>query len=80
MVTVTIERFLLVCVVLDYAILLLWFAAFTLAHNGLYRLHTRWFVLSRERFDALHYAGMAVYKIGILLFFLVPLLALLIVR
>ncbi|WP_407656543.1 DUF6868 family protein [Methyloglobulus morosus] len=40
---------------------------FTLAHDWMYRLNCRWFKLSVETFDALHYAGMAVYKIGILL-------------
>ncbi len=40
------------------------------------RFHGRWFRLSDERFDALHYAGMSIYKIGVLLFNLVPWLAL----
>ena len=39
-------------------------------------MHGRWFKLSAETFDAIHYSGMAVYKIGILLFNLVPLVAL----
>lgn len=42
----------------------------------MYRLHTRWFSLSVETFDALHYAGMSVYKIGILLLNVVPIVAL----
>ena len=58
--------------VLNYAVLTLWFAAFVLAGDALYRLHARWFGISREVFDALHYAGMAIYKIGVLLFLLVP--------
>jgi hypothetical protein len=33
---------------------------------------TRWFHLSREQFDAIHYGGMSIYKIGIVLFNLVP--------
>jgi hypothetical protein len=41
----------------------------------MYRLHSRWFQVSRETFDALHYAGMTIYKVGILLFNLVPLIA-----
>ncbi|WP_353850875.1 DUF6868 family protein [Acidithiobacillus sp.] len=45
------------------------------AHDWLYQLHHRWFHLSTEHFDALHYAGMAVYKIGILIFNLVPMVA-----
>ena len=32
----------------------------------------RWFHLSRDQFDALHYAGMGIFKIGIMLFNLVP--------
>ena len=35
------------------------------------------FVCRGYQFDALHYAGMSVYKIGIILFNLVPFLALL---
>jgi len=31
-----------------------------------------WFRLSREQFDGLHYAGMSIFKIGIILFNLVP--------
>lgn len=62
--------------VLNYAALLLWFLVFVLAREPLYRWHGRWFQLSRETFGALHYGGMAVYKIGILLFNLVPLAAL----
>lgn len=42
----------------------------------MYRWHSRWFKLSRETFDAMHYAGLAVYKIGVLLLNLIPLIAL----
>jgi hypothetical protein len=41
---------------------------FMLAHDWLYGLHGLWFHLMVEQFDALHYGGMALYKIGILLF------------
>ena len=64
--------------VVNYGILLVWFVMFSLAHDTVYRLHTRWFRLSRETFDALNYGGMAVYKIGVLLLNVAPLLALLI--
>ena len=67
---------LLWCVGINYAILIIWFAAFALAHDWLYNLHGRWFKIPISSFDATHYAGMAIYKIGILLFFLAPLLAL----
>ena len=75
----TVERLLsMLCwgAAINYAILLVWFGAFVFAHEPLYRLHARWFALSRESFDALNYGGVAVYKIGNMLFFLVPALAL----
>ncbi len=70
------RRFLLWCTVIDYAVLIAWFLAFISAGNWLYGMHARLFRLSREQFDAIHYGGMAVYKIGILLFNLVPVLVL----
>jgi len=67
---------LLWCTVINYAILLVWFLVFTLARDWMRRFHGRWFRLSDEQFDALHYVGMSIYKIGILLFNLVPLIVL----
>jgi hypothetical protein len=74
-----VHEVLLWCTILNYGVLVVWFLCFLLAHDGLYRLHSRWFHLSRDQFDALHDAGMALYKIGILLFNLVPYIALCIV-
>jgi hypothetical protein len=68
--------FLLWCAVLNYAVLLVWFVAFRFAHAWMRRLHGRWFHISEERFDGIHYACMAVYKVGILLFNVVPYVAL----
>ncbi len=71
-----IRRFLWCSTIINYVILLVWFLVFTLAHDWLIRMHGRWFHLSDEQFDALHYGGMTVYKIGILIFNLVPLIVL----
>jgi len=71
---------LLWCTVINYGFLLVWFLLLALPHQWLYRLWGTWFHLSAEQFDALSFAGMVIYKIGILLFNLVPLIALLIVR
>ena len=67
---------LLWCSVINFSVLLLWGLLFIYAHEWMYRLHGRWFRLSVEQFDAIHYAGMALYKIGIILFNLVPYIAL----
>ncbi|MCY1165621.1 MULTISPECIES: DUF6868 family protein [Polaromonas] len=67
---------LLWCAMLNYAVLLAWFIAFRFAHAWMRELHSRWFHISDERFDGIHYACMAVYKLGILLFNVVPYVAL----
>ena len=70
---------LLLCGVINYGLLLIWFLFFTLAHDWSYRITGRWFRLSVEQFDAMNYIGMALFKIGIILFNLVPYVALRIV-
>ena len=76
MVTNEIKGVLLWCVGINYGVMLVWFGVFVYAHDWMYRLHTRWFKLSVETFDALHYAGLSIYKMGIILLNLVPLIAL----
>ena len=68
--------FLLWCTVLNYLVLLLWFVAFSLGHDWMLKLHGRWFRLTAAQFGSVHYGGMAVYKIGILILNLVPYIAL----
>jgi hypothetical protein len=75
-----VRRTLLWCTVINYGILLVWFLVFILAHDWIYNLHGIWFRLSVEQFDMLHYAGMSVYKIGIIMLNLVPYIALHIVK
>ena len=70
------RNFLLWCTVINCGVLLVWFLVFVAAHDTMLRIHGRWFHLSRDQFDALHYAGMSIFKIGILLFNLVPFIVL----
>jgi len=64
--------------IINYGILLLWGGVFIFAHDWLYNLHSRWFNLSPERFDTIHYGLMAAYKLTIFAFYLVPFIALVI--
>ena len=73
------KAFLIWSTAVNYGVLFLWFGAFALAHDWVYRMHSRWFRLSVEQFDVLHYAGVAMYKIGIILLNVAPLVALYIV-
>ena len=72
MTTEVTRHFLLWCTILDYGVLLVWFLVFVFAHDWMHRIHGRWFHLSRDQFDAIHYTGMSIFKIGIILFNLVP--------
>lgn len=56
----------------NLALLCWWLFILSTAHDWLYRLHTRWFTLTLERFDAVHYLSMGLYKILIIVFIVVP--------
>ncbi len=58
--------------VLNYTVLIIWFLMFMLVRDWIYGLHRKWFKLSDETFDAIHYSAMAFYKLGIFLFLLGP--------
>jgi hypothetical protein len=64
------------CTVINLGLLIGWWLLFAFAHDWIYRVHRNWFNLPKERFDTIHYAGMALFKIGILLLNLVPYLSL----
>jgi hypothetical protein len=63
---------LLWCALLNYGFLLVAFAGFVYAHDAMYRLHHRWFALTREKFDACIYLLLGGYKLAILFFLVVP--------
>ncbi len=67
------------CAVINIGLLLFWGLWLMLAHDFVYRTHGKWFKLSVERFDTIHYAGIAFFKVCIFLFNIVPYFALRIV-
>jgi hypothetical protein len=76
----TARSFFLWCSVLNYTLLIGWVLLATLGRGWLYGLAGRVFPMSREQFDLVNYAGITLYKIGTLLFNIVPLIALYIIR
>ena len=67
------------CAVINIGLLLWWLLFFILAHDWMYRFHSKWFDIPVGKFDAIHYRAMAFFKIGIFLFNLTPYFALRIV-
>jgi hypothetical protein len=64
------------CSIINIVILLIWFAMITLAHDKVYKLHSKWFNISKEKFDEIHYAGMAFFKMSVFVLNVVPYIAL----
>ena len=67
------------CVVINMGLLWLWFLIFTFAHDWVYRKHSKWFKIPKETFDAIHYAGIMIFKTALVVFIIVPYIALRIV-
>lgn len=72
------KEFLMWCTLINYGILLVWFGVFAFAPKFIHNVHSRWFKVSEETFHAIHYAGISLYKIGIILLNFVPWIVLLI--
>ncbi len=64
------------CSAMNFGLLFVWFVGIILARDWVFRIHSKWFALSKEQFDTIHYAGMAFFKMSIIVFNFVPYLAL----
>ncbi|HEY5701995.1 MAG TPA: hypothetical protein VIV20_00825 [Gammaproteobacteria bacterium] len=64
------------CALTNIILYLWWVLTFIYAHDWMFRFHSRWFNLTQDRFDSIHYAGIAFYKILIIFFNLIPYLVL----
>jgi len=64
------------CCIINMGLILWWFFAIVVLHDWVYRVHSKWFKLSVAKFDEIHYAGIAFFKMGVFLFNVVPYFAL----
>ena len=60
----TVRGFLLLCTVINYGILMLWFLLLVLAHDWIFHMHRIWFKLTNEQFNVIHYSGMGINNIA----------------
>ena len=70
------RKFLAWCSVINLAILAVWFLGMVIARDWVHAIHGKWFRMKPETFDAIHYAGMAAFKLSIFVLNLVPYLVL----
>ena len=64
------------CTLINWVFLAVWLLFLQVGHDWVYRMHSRWFSISAEKFDEIHYQAMATYKAAVFLFNFVPYLAL----
>ena len=69
------RHFLLWCTVINYGILLLWLVLTVFAFGWMQRLCSRLYGISAEQFYAINFAGIVFFKSAVILFNLVPLIA-----
>jgi hypothetical protein len=75
----TARSFFLWCTVINYGVLLWWALLFMFAHDAMLRLWGKWVRVSAAEFDILNIAGITLYKVGVILFNLVPCISLYII-
>lgn len=72
-------RFFMWCTIINMSLLTFWFAVYVFAPDMVYRTQCKWFSLSRETFSVFFYSFLAIFKIIVIIFNVVPYLALMIV-
>ena len=72
-------EFMMWCTIINGALLILSSLVCASAGNWIYRLHGRWFQMSRESFNVSLYTVLGLFKILFLMFNLVPFIALVII-
>jgi hypothetical protein len=68
------------CSIINYGILILWFAWFAFAHDSMKSLIEWGFRRPVEKLDSMMVLGITLYKMGLLLFNVVPWIALSLIK
>ncbi|MHC4207679.1 MAG: DUF6868 family protein [Planctomycetota bacterium] len=75
----SIRAFFMWCTILNVALLLLSSLLCLCAGDWVYRIHSKWFSITRETFNVAIYSFIGLYKILVIVFNVIPYIALLIV-
>ena len=75
----TLTAFFMWCTILNVALLLLSSLIRLCIADWVYRIHGKWFSISRETFNVAMYSFIGLYKVLVFVFCLIPYIALLIV-
>ena len=76
---VTVRAFFMWCTILNGGLLVLAFLIFACAGDWVHKIHGKWFPIPRDTFNIVVYSFLGLFKIFLLVFNLVPYVALTIV-
>jgi len=76
----TLSSFFMWCTILNACLLVFSFLMLAYAGDFVYRMHGKWFPMPQERFNGVVYSFIGLYKILLIVFNLVPWIALEIIR
>ena len=62
-------------IILNFALLIIWFGFIACGRDWVYRVHRRWYEIEEKQFNQIHYSGMLHYKMLNLVLFVSPYLA-----
>jgi hypothetical protein len=75
----TLTRFFMWCTVINAVLMTITFLLCTFGGDWVYRMHSRWFPLPRDTFNAVLYSFVGLYKLLFYFFNVIPYVALLLV-
>lgn len=75
----TVRAFFMWCTIMNGGLLILSSLILVFASDFVYRIHSKWFPMPRETFNVVIYSFLGLFKIVILVFNVVPYVALLII-
>lgn len=73
------KNFFMWCSIINYGLLILWFVILVVARDGLKSLTETLLRRKLEHFDTMQFAGITFFKLGIILFNIVPWIAMTII-
>ena len=68
------------CTIINFGLLILMSLILVCAGEWIYRIHSKWFPMSRETFNVVIYSFLGLYKTIFIVFCLVPYIVLLIMK
>jgi hypothetical protein len=73
---IVVRTFFLWCTIINVGLLILTGLIFTLGREFVYRIQSRWYPMPKESFNVVIYAFIGFFKVVVIVFNLVPLVAL----